>query len=179
MLQTREKPDLSPFLAQVESEKLRAVAHAWDQARQGRQMPSFKALRPSAIAAQLPIIWIYSYDRETRRFTGRLAGDRIAQGFGKSFRGIALEDVHTPESFQMVHGVLSRVVQEPAGFRSGGTLFYQDGKTGIGERIILPLSDDGVQGDGILGASDYTMQGAPSGRPVEPVREGERWVSLN
>ena len=177
MTTTLLRPDFRLFLDQIESEKLRAVAQAWDQARKGKTMPSFRALRPASIAAQLPIIWIYAYDRATTHFTGRLAGDRIVLGFGKSFRGIALKDVHTPEAFDLVHSVLTRVVHEPACFRSGGQLFRQGDTINAGERIILPLSDDGLHGDGVLGASDYQTLGTPTG-PVDPIADNVRWFGL-
>lgn len=179
MLTMPQKTDFAGFLRQVESEKLRAVAQAWDQARAGRLMPSFRALRPSSIAAQLPIIWIYTYDRASGRFTGRLAGERIAQAFGKNFRGIALEDVHPAETLEMVQASMSRTVLEPSCYRNGGALFRKTGQTGMGERIMLPLADDGVHGDGVLGASDYELAGvsATSG-PVELISEDERWFGL-
>lgn len=179
MLTLPQKTDFDPFLDQIESERLRAVAIAWDRAREGRMMPSFRSLRPAAIAAQLPIIWIYAYDRDSTRFTGRLAGDRIAAAFGKNFRGIALEDVHPPQTFDAAHSRMRRVVLEPCCFRSSGALFRKTGQTGIGERIMLPLADDGCHGDGLLGASDYELPGVSvvSG-PVELISENERWFGL-
>ena len=44
-------------------------------------MPAWQDIKPARIAAQLPIIWSYSYDQGTDEFTGRLAGDRIVQVF--------------------------------------------------------------------------------------------------
>lgn len=129
-------------------------------------MPSFSALRPASIAAQLPIIWIYAYDRAAARFTGRLAGERIAQAFNKNFRGITLEDVHPPQTFALVHERMSRVVLEPAGYRNGGALFRKTGQTGIGERIMLPLADDGLHGGNAVDG------------PIELINEDERWFGL-
>lgn len=179
MLTMPRQPDFGLYLDQIQSEKLRAVAQAWDQARRGRTMPSFRDLRPAAIAAHLPIIWVYAYDREDGRFTGRLAGERIAQSFGKNFRGIALHDVHPAHTLDRVHAAMSRVVLEPGCYRNHGALFRKAGRTGMGERIMLPLADDGVHGDGVLGASDYDLPGvsAVSG-PVELISEDERWFLL-
>lgn len=179
MLTAPQKVDFRVFLDQIESERLRAVALAWDQARAGATMPSFSALRPAAIAAQLPIIWVFAYDRTSRRFTGRLAGERIAQAFNKNFRGIALEDVHPPHLLDWIHAGMSRVVLEPCCYRSGGALFRKTGQTGIGERIMLPLADDGVHGDGVLGASDYELPGGNAvDGPIELISDDERWFSL-
>lgn len=142
-------------------------------------MPSWQQLRPSRIAAQLPIVWVYKYDRDTGAFTGRLAGDRIARSFGKNFRGIRLDEVHPPETLQQVHAAMERGVAEPALYRSSGRLFRQRDRFGIGERIFLPLAGDGVHGDGVIGASDYDYPVAnPDYGPVELLNEGECWFSL-
>lgn len=179
MLDVPQNTDFPAFLDQIVSEKLRAVARAWDGARGAHAMPSFRQLRPSAISAQLPIIWIYSYGRDSGRFTGRLAGDRIQHAYGRNFRGLALEDLHPPHTIAAVTERMNRVVLEPSCYRNGGALFRKAGQTGIGERIMLPLADNGVHADGVLGASDYDLPGvsAVSG-PVELLSEEERWLSL-
>ena len=73
--------------------------------------------------------------------------------------------------------MLSRIVLEPACGRSGGALFRKAGMTGMGERIALPLAEDGVRGDGVLGASDYQFPQVPHGE-VEALCEDERWFAL-
>lgn len=167
------------FLNAIVSPALRAVAAHWDAVRGDRMMPSWQQLRPSHIAAQLPIIWVYRYDRGTQQFTGRLAGDRIARSFGKSFRGIRLEDLHPPEFLPQIYAHMNRLVEEPALYHCAGTLFRQRERTGVGERIVLPLAGDGVHADGVLGASDYEYAlPNPAYAPIEIIGEGIRWFSL-
>jgi hypothetical protein len=167
------------FLNAIDSPALHAVAAHWDAARGDRMMPSWQQLRPSHIAAQLPIIWVYKSDRATQQFTGRLAGDRIARSFGKSFRGIRLDQVHPPETLPHMYEIMKRVVDGPYMYRYSGRLFRQGDRVAIGERIGLPLSGDGVHADGIIGASDYDYPVSnPDYAPVELFSEGERWVSL-
>jgi hypothetical protein len=176
---TAQTRDFRSFIDQVESERLCAVARHWDQARIDGQMPSFAQLRPATIAAQLPIIWVYSYDRAARCFIGRLAGDRITQGFGKSFRGLPVEELHPPEHLPRVLEVLNGVLEGPNCYRSGGQLFRKAGMPGFGERIILPLAEDGVNPDGVLGASDYQFVHGGQSAPVESIGEDERWFALD
>jgi hypothetical protein len=118
-------------------------------------MPSWADLRPSRMARQLNIIWAYTFDPRTRQFVGRLAGNRITEGFGKSFRGARLEELHPPENLPTIYEVLHRVVDTPAVYKSGGVLFRKGNVCGIGERIILPLGRDTA--DGVIGASDYAL----------------------
>ncbi len=171
---------LDTFLDSIASPALKAVASHWLAARGDRLMPSWQQIKPSQIAPHLPILWAYRYDRDTGQFTGRLAGDRITQGMGKSFRGVPLEKVHSGGALSWARERLMRGVGEPACYLSQGMLFRQAERIGRGERIGLPLADDGVHGDGILGASDhdYALLN-PHYAPIEFLNEGERWFSLS
>jgi hypothetical protein len=167
------------FRKAIVSPALHAVAAHWNAARGNRMMPSWQQLQPSRIAAQLPIVWVYKYDRQTGEFTGRLAGDRIARHYGKNFRGIRLEELHAPEMLPGMVAIMNRVVEGPALYSSSGRLFRQGDRIGTGQRIVLPLAGDGVHGDGLIGASDYEYAIAnPDYAPVELITEGQRWFSL-
>ena len=167
------------FCAQISTPSLGAVVRHWHEARGGKPMPSWEDLRPKAIAAQLPIVWSYKYDAASGAFTGRLAGDRIAQIIRKSFRGLSLAEAQSPEAFASVHAVLSRVVREPAVYRCGGRIFRQRDQFGSGERVALPLSSDGFVADGILGATEYQNIHLDPNLPVDAVNEMEVWFSLS
>jgi hypothetical protein len=167
------------FRNSITSPALQAVAAHWDAARGDQMMPAWQQLRPARIAAQLPIIWAYRFNRQTCEFVGRLAGDRIARHYGKNFRGIRLEALHAPEVLPAIVANMRRVVEGPALYRCSGKLFRQRDRTGTGERIMLPLAGDGVHGDGLIGASDYEYAMAnPDYGPVELIAEGPCWFAL-
>jgi hypothetical protein len=168
------------FLDTLISPDLRAVAVHWNAARAGRAMPSWRQLQPARMAAQLTLVWTFKYDGATNRFTGRLAGDRISRGLGRSFRGIRLEELHPPQSLPMIQDIMERVVRDPALYHLNGILFRQKERTGTGERIMLPLAEDGAHGDGVLGASVVTYPFADPGyAPIELLSEGEDWFVLS
>jgi carotenoid cleavage dioxygenase-like enzyme len=48
-----------------------------------------------------------------------------------------------------------RIVQEPALLHGAGKVYSQVDRNFTGERVMLPLSEDGETGDGILGATVY------------------------
>jgi hypothetical protein len=141
-------------------------------------MPSWPDIRPAQIYAQLPIVWSYKFDRKTGKFTGRLAGDRITQIFGKSFRGLPLAEAQPPEAYPSVYALCERVVMEPALYRRRGPIFKHLGRPGYGERIMLPLSSDGVLGDGILGATEYRHPRNGGDIPIPNTADGEEWLPL-
>ena len=156
------------FLARIQSPALRAVATHWREAASTRAMPGWKDIDPMAIAPHLPIVWAWKYDRATGAFTGRLAGDAIALAFGRQLRGVALHDFFADRDPDEVAARFRRIVGEPALMYCDGQVFKHAGRVGQGERIALPLAEDGRTPDGILGATTYSLPGglhqqAPSG----------------
>lgn len=167
------------FRQAIASPALQAVAAHWDSLRGDGRLPSWEMLRPSEIAPHLSLIWAFKYDRQTGAFTGRLASERISQGFGKSFRGLPLQDAHPVENYSRVQEYMTRIVSEPAAYRSSGPLFRQLSRVTEGERIILPLAGDGIHCDGVLGASDYFHpHPSPDHGPIMVLSEIEDWCPM-
>ena len=48
-----------------------------------------------------------------------------------------------------------RIVLEPAFIHGTGLIYSRVNRNFSGERIMMPLADDGAHGDGILGATVY------------------------
>lgn len=166
------------FRQGIHSKELQAVADHWQEARGHRLMPAWRDLRPAAMRKQLPMVWGYAYDRDAGEFTGRLAGDKIAQIFQKNFKGLPLSEAHPPEAFGWVYNLLKRVVTEPALYHYKGQVFRQLDRYGSGERIVLPLSSDGMLADGLLGATEYALSPGIAVVVTAPVEEAEQWFPL-
>jgi len=164
------------FSQAITSPLLHAIARRWGEARGSATMPAWEKIDLSGLAAEISLVWVYHYDRRSGRFTGKLAGDRITKGLGKNLRGLPLDDAHSAQDYLWVHRYLTRVVTEVMGYRSAGRLFKQAGRFVEGERIALPLASDGVQADGVLGASDYRHPHLEG--PFEIITENEVWESL-
>ncbi len=153
------------FAAVIESRALRDVALHWQAARGGRRMPGWRDIDPAAIAPYLGIVWSWKYDRGSDSFTGRLAGDEITRAFGKDLRGKKMEDFFAGWQYDRIFARHKRVVTEPAFAHGSGPVFIHAERYGIGERIIMPLAADGIRGDGIFGATIYSV---PPTTPKEP-----------
>jgi len=70
-------------------------------------------------------------------------------------------------------------VKEPALYRGKGLVYKTADNFGYGERISLPISNDGHTPDGIFGATEYRNiaewdASSPAGRT-----ESEHWFSLD
>ena len=169
-------PSLGEFIASTQSAALQAILRHWHAARGASRLPSFEQLRLYELSGEINRMWVYRYDRRTGSFTGRLAGDQVAKAFGKDFRDMPLEQAHSAKAYLWVHRVLTRTVTEPAIYRSAGTLYHQAGQDIPGERIALPLAEDGLTSDGVLGVSDY--RDPQLSGPFELITEKESWLSL-
>jgi hypothetical protein len=139
-------------------------------------MPAWSDLSPSAIAPHLKQIWVFKYDCTAGDFTARLAGNRAMVGFGKSFRGTPLRDIHPPHVFELAQAHMTKVVTERAAYYCSGKLFKVGAQVIDGERIMLPLASDGHHGDGVLGATDFPSR-AMAG-PVELLLGQIEWFSI-
>ena len=152
------------FLASIEHPRLRAIAAYWDRARRDRLMPAWADLDPIELRENLPIVWAWKYDRATERFTGRLAGEEINEVFGKSLRGADMAEFFKSFDFPKIFARHRRVVTEPCFAHGSGQVFAHARRVGLGERIIMPLAEDGVHGDGLFGATLYNSH--PHERPL-------------
>lgn len=166
------------FCRSIGSPVVRAVALHWHEARGIKKMPSWQDLQPKTIAPYLELVWSYNFDAASGDFVGRLAGDRIARAYGKNFHGLKLADAYqSPDRYAATHALFLRVVSEPAIFRGSGRIFQRKEASETGERIMLPLSSNGVWGDGIFGATDLGSLQLIH-QPVEAVHDIGDWFSL-
>lgn len=141
-------------------------------------MPAWADINPARIAPHLSIVWSFHYDREKDEFVGRLVGQNLARHIRKSFKGLSLAEAYPPDALSWVLPLFERVVRGPALYDHAGPLFRQQNRDGFGERILMPLSEDGAESDGVLGA---TLLNDASNAPITlltPQPQDELWCSL-
>jgi hypothetical protein len=161
------------FLATLRTQALIEVAEHWNAARGGRTMPAWRDIVPDEIRRHLPIVWAWRHDPGQGGLVGRLAGQAVIDVIGRQIRGRRIEECFAPESLPVIRERFDRVVEGPLLMRSAGPVYVTSGRHGAGERISMPLSDDGSRCDGIFGATVYTIGNAsPDNRVVRYV-EGE------
>jgi hypothetical protein len=148
---------LDPVYGSCQSPQLHRLLDHWRGLRQGRLMPGWRDIDPTALAPILPFVWSWKYDRFSNAFTGRLAGDRINSIVGRSLRQMPMVEFFSPVDYQRIFQRLRRVVTEPSIVLQCGLVFQHEGHQGFGERLILPLADDGENGDGVIGVTTYEL----------------------
>jgi hypothetical protein len=157
------------FTQSITAPELRAIAEHWDRARGSRRMPAWSDIDPVAIGRNLRYIWSWKYDRDNDSFTGRLAGEDIVRAIGKSMRGLPMTEFFTPDVYEVFFPWHRRIVVEPALLRGTGLIYSRVNRNFSGERIMMPLADDGTLGDGIVGATLYRaleFDGKPLEKPT-------------
>ena len=153
---------LADLDAAIRSPALRTVFTQWQQARGTRLMPAWRDIDPIAIGRHLSKVWAWRYEAATGIFTGRLAGEEIIATIGTEIRGRTFAECFPAEPASRVEPMYRRVVEGPNLVRAAGHVYILTGGSGIGERLVLPLAEDGVKADGILGVTDYRL------KPPEP-----------
>jgi hypothetical protein len=143
------------FFASVVSPDLQVIAAHWNQARGAKRMPAWSDIDPVAIGRRLRHVWSWKYDRSADEFVCRLAGEEIVLAFGKSPRGRKMSEFFAPDVYQAFLPWHRRIMLEPALMHGAGKVYSRVDRNFTGERIMMPLAEDGKQGDGILGATVY------------------------
>jgi hypothetical protein len=131
-------------------------------------MPAWRDIDALAIRQFLPIVWSWRFDRDTETFSGRLSGEAISDAFGRSLRGVPMQDFFLGEGYPPVYVRHHKVVTDPCFSRDHGAVFRHVDRAGTGERIIMPLADDGEHSDGILGATADDLAQLGSGTRARP-----------
>lgn len=117
-------------------------------------MPDRRQIDPVQFAPVLPRVWLCDYAREADRFRYRLTGERVAKRFGHNLSNHYLDDNTDPDYYPRVHRYYRNVIDFPAVLYIHGRLYAETDDPIHGERILLPLSEDGQTGHGVIGATE-------------------------
>ncbi|MBL8707247.1 MAG: PAS domain-containing protein [Rhodospirillales bacterium] len=149
-----ETTDPIPTLP-IADPRIALVWRHWLAVRSGRTMPPRRAIDPTAILGALPILYMYDYLPDSGRFFCRLAGEEIQAGSG--VRGVKkhLDELFPPETGAIIERRYRRVVDTPCMVYANGLMRTIVGMVMPIERLVLPLSDDGVVANGLIGATVY------------------------
>ena len=124
-------------------------------AYQSGRLPSRNEIDLHAIKLALPYVWLIEYLPEDDGFRYRLAGEHVNCVFGYSLRGKRLREIAEPNILDKVRAGFLHVLNTPGVVYAVGPVYMRIGGYREGERLILPLSDDGVTGTHLFGVTDY------------------------
>ena len=177
-----------PFDLPIVDPTLTALYRHWLDARGGRALPARKAIDPLALRDTLPNLFLYTYDAKALapgagkpgRFYCRLAGEQINLMVGTVCSKRFLDQIFAPQVFRVVRERYTEIVTRPTVLHMHGVVKMANGLDVPGERLVLPLGDDGGlgptgAGDALVGAAVYYLS-----RPGTPTTTwvGEDFVSI-
>lgn len=136
----------------------------WSGLRSGRALPTLDMIDPVDLAPLLPTLWVAGWDDEARDFAYRLAGERILQVFNRPVRHKTLEAIYPGPVAETLRDRYKRVCSEPAAYHGHGHIYSHIERYGIGERLILPLSDKFGRPRFVIGCTVYAPTVWPAGR---------------
>lgn len=146
--------DLDAF-GHVTDERLRRLLQHWLDQRDDGIAPLRAAIDPAAIKPILASVWMCDFVPTERRFRMRLAGEEINRLYGRNINQCHFEDIIAPPLLDDVMRRYRRVVEEPAVLHCGGHIYLASDRSEVGERLVLPLADEGGAIMHVIGASVY------------------------
>jgi len=137
----------------IKSPALRLLLQHYLEVRGDKRMPSRRDLDAARLGPVLPIIWVNQYEADADTFRYRLAGEEVNEIFGVSVAGKLLSDFVGPDRFTPVNNNFLKVIGEESALLATGPIYSCTDRIAMGERLALPLSSDGQNADGIIGAT--------------------------
>jgi hypothetical protein len=153
--QTEMRPDTERIdsFGHVRNRALHHLIAHWFGKCGGRVMPAVCDIEPTEIRLALAKIWLCDYLPQDGRLRYRLAGEEINDFWGFNLGGKYLDEIVPPGRLASATKKCRMALELPAIIYDRTCLSLTEEITRTGERIILPLSDDGKTVNALLGAS--------------------------
>lgn len=136
----------------------------WLGKRDGRRMPSRRDIDPMDIPWALAKIALVDYDAETGDYRFRIVGNDITEAVGRTnMKGLTLRDLGPLDAIRNVEENWRPLVDGPCVVHVSGFIYFLMNRYPLGERLLLPLSED-----------DRTLTGALILDVREPHEPGEK-----
>ena len=144
----------------VRDHRLRQLCAYWLQLRGARWMPPRSDIDPGALPRLLPYLWLYDVVPPDR-FRCRLVGEEVKRLFQPSPRGRCIDEIFPKEYAARVQRRFLDMVERRQATHTLGRCTVAPDRDVYAERVALPLSSDGRNVDGLIGASIYQFERYP------------------
>lgn len=143
--------------------KTRTVRESYEYWRgkcRGDRLPSRRDIRPEEIVRLLPHIFLVDVAGDPPAFKFRLVGTQIRQWAAGEYTGVTVNEAEYGPNWRRVYDIYLQVVQTRAPMHSEYSAPWKEREFLYYERIIAPLSDDGVAVNMLFGALDVVPKPA-------------------
>jgi hypothetical protein len=123
----------------------------WDAKKAGRAAPARADIAPEELRTILPNLFILDVVGEPPRFRYRLAGTAFVLEYGREVTGKFVDELDLAGHKEMILAEYLEVIRKWMPTLNCWSFTKRDGRRVRFERLLLPLSKDGVRVDMILG----------------------------
>lgn len=157
------RPDLSP----IRDPRIMEFAELWLRLRGGRPVPARRDLDPLDFPHLLSRIWIADVVAGPAgpRYRYRLAGEDVNAAYPYALKGRYIDDVLGPARYAVVGPRYDAVCARPGLNHAVGRIYQIEDRTYPGERLVLPLAEDGRTPDALVSVVIYDFLGGGSTAP--------------
>jgi hypothetical protein len=170
--------ELDAISGRMRTQTLQVLLHHWRTIKGPLLMPSRRQIDPVEFGSILPRIWLCDYEPESDRFRYRLTGEKVAKRFGHKLSKHYLDDNTDPDYYPRVHRYYRNVVDLPAVLYIYGRLYAETANPIHGERLLLPLSEDGRTVQSVIGATAEIPRLEVDGERFLPEYQKHIYVTL-
>jgi hypothetical protein len=114
----------------------------WFALRQGSGLPLREDFDLVRIAPVLNEFWMLERDRRTGFFRYLTASEELQRVLGRRLTGAHVHEVF-PEAASEILRVLGCIAERPSMHYSRGAIFRDGDRAVVGERLVLPLAENG------------------------------------
>lgn len=136
---------------QFRDPRLPTLLAYWESRKNGRELPRRADFRPSDMVVHLPNLILVDVQEEPLRLRYRLIGTAITAAMQRDSTGRWYDELYGPELLESILASFRWILQHRAPLRTHGTAFYPDRNFYDYEVLNLPLSEDGVRINMVLG----------------------------
>ncbi|WP_370151654.1 PAS domain-containing protein [Ferrovibrio sp.] len=142
------------FIDHIDHGPTRLLYRYWLSRRRDCLMPARRLIEPRDIAELLPHIFLADVMPQGR-YRYRLVGTHIGEHVGRELTGSYLDELAEGRHYERFRTIFDLVATAPAINYFASELHWQDRSWMMYRRLLLPLSDDGITANMLLGASFY------------------------
>jgi hypothetical protein len=144
------------FVSQIGDERLVALHRYWDERRAGRFAPSRADIAPTDIPKLLPYLLLIDIVPGPR-YRYRLVGTEVERMFGVKMTGRHIDEIMRGEYLDFIDGLYRALDEARSPVYSENTYGDHSFRT---NRLMLPLSSDGVAIDKVLAGQVFHRRSA-------------------
>ena len=152
-------------LSQLIEPGLRALHAYWSAKRGARPMPARADIDPIEVPRLLPHLMLVAVSDDPLRFRFRLVGTEIVARYGAELTGRELDEIDLGGELGGVRSQYEETVRAAAPTYCRHAIETRQGKYLRYERLLLPLSSDGIRVDMLLGGAYLLPAAAEAKRP--------------